>query len=184
MDPKKPFLSVVRDADPLEVETPPIAAPEKEKLPPVPAPVPESALHSELRRKVVAWDSSLGGAARLAAIGNVLACGAAELRPCMSAESAKAWVRKHADDIDRANVVTAVGGEGQPSYPAMPDLRDAVLGAAAELDEAGQNAPALVSALYGVTKKIELVGAPRPVARSWFSAMAETYDFGLDVLAF
>lgn len=188
-DVKKPFLSVVRDGDPaLEEPAKTAASPAgdaaADTLPPVPAPVPESAHHSALRRRVVEWDAALGAASRLAAVGTVLAQGASELRPCMSAESAKAWVRRHADNIDRAG---REAFDDDAKYVEMPDLREAVLGAAAELDEAGANSPALVSALYGVVKKYEVVElAPTVVASElrtgWLSGVMETYGLGLDAL--
>lgn len=190
-DVKKPFLSVVREGDPapevepVETAASPPGGAAADALPPVPVPVPESAHHSALRRRVVEWDPALGAASRLAAVGTVLAQGASELRPCMSAESAKAWVRRHAENIDR-NGREVIGDEA--TYAEMPDLREAVLGAAAELDEAGQSAPALVSALYGVVKKYEVAGlapvAPELVVKSsWLSGVMETYEIGLDALA-
>lgn len=99
-DEKKPRLSVVRDSDP---------APQK-PLPPVPAPIPESQHFRDLRKRVTVMGSSLQDAARLAAIGTVLADGAAEMRPSMSAKAAKAWIARHVENIDRAHL-DVLGGQ-------------------------------------------------------------------------
>lgn len=177
-------------------EAPRVDVPAEMPLPPVPAPAPESAHRSRLRESLAGYESTLQDAARLCAIGGVLADGAAELRPCMSAQSAKVWMKRHADDVDRA-YLDKPSAHASTQYGEMRDLREAVVGAAAELDEAGQHAPALVSALYAVVKKIERavdrreidkhaadgIGAVVVLSESLWSRIAATYYFGLDALA-
>jgi len=57
-----------------------------------------------LRSRILASGATLDDATRLAAIGIVLADGASEMRPVMSAKSAKAWVQRHVEDVDRAQI--------------------------------------------------------------------------------
>lgn len=112
--------------------------------------VAESAHIRDLRRRLSIAGTSLSDAARLAAVGAALADGARELRPCMSAEAARTWVQAHVDAVNRAHL-DVVGSSGEAAYASanMRDLKDAVLGAAAELDEAGAGrAPSVIAAIY------------------------------------
>ena len=161
---KQPKLTVVRD-------TPSVPTVET-------VVVPESAHRRALRVRLGTrrWDV-VGEAARLAAIGLVLVRGASELRPGMSARSAAAWVQSHAEDVERAQL------DGAREYSGTADLRDAVLGAAAEVDEAGAKTPALVSALYSVVSRVEAFVAPTTLPPLTMPlTLRDLYIFGTDVL--
>ena len=177
--------------------TPAASTPPVDTLPPLPPlpslpverrVVPESANLRSLRQRVSASGDSLVDATRLAAVGLILARGAAELRPCMSAESAKAWAEQHAQDVGKACASTSRIQDVR--YEKIADLKDAVFGAGAEVDEAADaaKAPGLADAIYAVVRRAEgivtvktteIIGA----ATEKKSGHAALYLLGTDVLS-
>lgn len=165
VDDKRPLLTLVRPDD----------RPAQEPLPPVPPPVPESLGRERLKGALAAMGTSLEDAEQLVVIGHVLATGALELRPCMSAQVTRRWLERHRAELDRARHEVLGGAEA--SYRATADLRHAVMSAATELDEAAleMNAPHIAETLYA--------RAGRPPARpSWWNRVMKIYDSGIDVL--
>lgn len=164
---ERPRLSVVKDA-------------EEPSLPPLPASPPDSAQRRELRGRVAAWGDAFPEAARLCALGIVLARGAEDLRPGMSARSAAAWLDRHAEDVERDGYAAMRGGTR--AYGGVDDLREAVLGAAAELDEAAMSSGKtnLAAAVYLAALRVtEKSGEPSRFSEQ----LLALYDYGSAVLA-
>lgn len=171
-DDKKPRLSVVRETFSRKTQS---------KLPPVPRPVPESAYRRNLRSWVIGSGTSLQESARLVAVGVVLADGASEVRPSMSAKAARAWIRRHEIDIDRLRA-DHIGNDAPASYADIRDLRNAVLGASVEVDEAGDEtvSPGLVAGIYAVVNRLVCIPLPERTDEPASPVTAVTGDATVD----
>jgi hypothetical protein len=102
----------------------------------------------------------------------------------MSAEAAHAWIKRHVENIDR---VRLGDNKEEHHYEAIGDLKEAVLGAAIEVNEAevASQAPNLVAALYTVIGRMLPTDSSlltMPKTPSWFERLSELYNFGLDIL--
>lgn len=177
-DDAKPFLKVVREGDvpPAPAMPDPQAVVEIPPLAPVAA---ESENTRILRDHLAASDDSLPSAEKFAAAGTTLIGGAIELGRGKPAEAVKAWLGAHTTDVKHEHL------GGTKHYSKMGDLKEAVLAAASELDEA--NAPNLSNALYVVVglraeTRVETVRPTLPAAPSFWTRLCASYQFGTDVL--